>query len=62
MVWSVLDETGKMAVWIRFRDELMQSSAEPLHRRREAFEILELHDKPTRYANDFLFLGSCSWS
>ena len=61
MAWGALDETGKMALWIRFRDELMQSSTGPLHRRREAFEIPDLHDKPTRYANDFLFLGSRSW-
>ena len=46
--WSVLAEAGKVAVRLRFRDELMQSSTGPLHRRREAFKILDLHDKPTR--------------
>ena len=45
---GVLAEAGKVAVRIRFRDELMQSSTGPLHRRREAFKILDLHDKPTR--------------
>ena len=46
--WAVLAEAGKVAVWLRFRDELMQSSSGPLHRRREAFKTLDLHDKPTR--------------
>ena len=60
--WGVLDVPGKMAVRLRFRDELMQSSTGPLHRRREASKILDLHDKPTCYANDFLFLGNPSCS
>ena len=47
--WGVLAEAGKVAVRLRFRDELMQSSTGSLHRRREAFlKILDLHDKPTR--------------
>ena len=45
---GVLAEAGKVAVRIRFRDELMQSSTGPLHRCREAFKILDFHDKPTR--------------
>ena len=46
--WVPLAEDGKVAVRLRFRDELMQSSTGPLHRRREAFKILDLPDKPTR--------------
>ena len=62
MAWDILAEAGKVVVRLHFRDELMQSSTGPLHRRREAFKILDLHDKPTREANDFLFLGNPSWS
>ena len=46
--WVVLAEAGKVAVRLRFRDELIQSSTGPPHRRREAFKILDLHDKLTR--------------
>ena len=59
MAWGVLDG-NKVAVWLRIRDELVQSSTGPLHRRREAFKILDLFDSPTRCANDFLFLGNPS--
>ena len=62
MAWGDLDEAAKVAVWLRIRDEFVQSSTGPLHRRREAFKILDLNDSPTRCANDFLFLGNPSWS
>ena len=58
--WGVLDEAAKVAVWLRIRDELVQSSTGPLHRRREAFKILDLFYSPTRCANDLFFLGNPS--
>ena len=58
--WGVLDGHDKVAVWLRIRDELVQSSTGPLHRRREAFKIFDIFNSPTPCANDLFFLGNPS--